>query len=69
MKKTPALSVFLAFLVVALPLGWGLYRSIRNSVPLFTASRAPVVAPAVGPAAASAGAPAVMRISPTRLPR
>jgi hypothetical protein len=49
MKKTSPLSVFLAFLVVALPLGWGLYRSIRNSMPLFTAGKAPVQAPAVAP--------------------
>jgi hypothetical protein len=36
MKKTPPALVFLAFLVVAVPLGWGLYRSVRNSLPLFT---------------------------------
>ena len=45
MKKTSPLSVFLAFLVVALPLGWGLYRSVKNSLPLFKAS-APAAAPA-----------------------
>jgi hypothetical protein len=49
MKKTSPLSVALAFLVVALPLGWGLYRSIKNSMPLFTASTAPVT-PASVPA-------------------
>jgi hypothetical protein len=37
MKKTSPLSIFLAFLVVAVPLSWGLYRSIKNSMPLFTA--------------------------------
>jgi hypothetical protein len=36
MKKTSPLSVALAFLVVALPLGWGLYHSIKNSLPLFS---------------------------------
>ena len=41
MKKTPPLTVALAFLVVALPLGWGLYRSIKNSMPLFTAGSPP----------------------------
>ncbi|HEY5229164.1 MAG TPA: hypothetical protein VIJ19_11525 [Opitutaceae bacterium] len=53
MKKTSSSSIFLAFLVVALPLGWGLYRSIKNSMPLFTASKAPpaAVVPAGVPAA------------------
>jgi hypothetical protein len=55
MKKTSPLSVALAFLVVALPLGWGLYRSIKNSMPLFTASKAP--APAAAPAAVPAASP------------
>jgi hypothetical protein len=56
MKKTSPLSVALAFLVVALPLGWGLYRSVKNSMPLFTASKAP--APVAAPAAVPAAAPA-----------
>jgi hypothetical protein len=46
MKKTPPIVVLLAFLVVALPLGWGLYRSVKNSLPLFTAGAAPAPAPA-----------------------
>ena len=51
MKKTSPLSVALAFLVVALPLGWGLYRSVKNSMPLFTGGKAPAPAPAaVAPA-------------------
>ena len=52
MKKTSPLSVALAFLVVAIPLGWGLYRSVKNSIPLFTAGRAPppAAAPAPSPA-------------------
>jgi hypothetical protein len=53
MKKTSPFSVALAFLVVALPLGWGLYRSVKNSMPLFTAGK--TAAPAV-PAPASASA-------------
>jgi hypothetical protein len=57
MKKTSPLSVALAFLVVALPLGWGLYRSVKNSMPLFTASKAPAPAPAA-PVPGPAGAPA-----------
>jgi hypothetical protein len=50
MKKTPPLSVAMAFIVVALPLGWGLYRSVRNSLPLFTAGKAAAPAP-IPPAA------------------
>lgn len=49
MKKTSPLTVALAFLVVAIPLGWGLYRSVKNSMPLFTASKA-AAAPAPSPA-------------------
>jgi len=49
MKKTSPVTVFLAFLVVAVPLGWGLYRSVKNSMPLFTAGNAS--APAAAPAA------------------
>jgi hypothetical protein len=58
MKKTSPATILLAFLVVALPLGWGLYRSIKNSMPLFTAAKAPPAAAAAeatpGPAAAPA---------------
>jgi hypothetical protein len=43
-KKTSPLTICLAILVVALPLGWGLYRSIKNSMPLFTAANAPAAA-------------------------
>jgi hypothetical protein len=50
MKKTSPLSVFLAFAVVALPLGWGLYRSVKNSLPLFTLAKAAAPAPAATPA-------------------
>jgi hypothetical protein len=49
MKKTSPLSIFLAFLVVAVPLSWGLYRSIKNSMPLFSPPTAAVV-PAPAPA-------------------
>jgi hypothetical protein len=45
MKKTPPILVLLAFAVVALPLGWGLYRSVKNSLPLFTGGSAPAAAP------------------------
>jgi hypothetical protein len=39
MKKTSPLFVALAFLVVALPIGWGVYRSVKNSLPLFMAGK------------------------------
>jgi hypothetical protein len=55
MKKTSPLSILLAFLVVGVPLGWGLYRSVMNSKPLFMAGKAPAAAPA---AAAPTPAPA-----------
>jgi hypothetical protein len=52
-KKTPPILVFLAFLVIALPLGWGLYRSIKNSMPLFTGGTAGATATPAPPAAPS----------------
>jgi hypothetical protein len=54
MKKTPPILIFLAFIVVALPLGWGLYRSIKNSMPLFTGGTAAAPAATATPAAAPA---------------
>jgi hypothetical protein len=53
MKKTSPLTVALAFLVVAIPLGWGLYRSVKNSMPLFTAGKAPAAAAAPAPSPAA----------------
>jgi hypothetical protein len=50
LKKTSSLTIALAIIVVALPLGWGLYRSIKNSMPLFTAGNAPAM-PAPAPVA------------------
>jgi hypothetical protein len=58
MKKTSPLTIALAILVVAVPLGWGLYRSIKNSMPLFTAASAPAAATAPAPAPAPTPAPA-----------
>jgi hypothetical protein len=52
MKKTSPLTIAFAFLVIAIPLGWGFYRSVKNSMPLFTANKAAVAAP-VPPAAAA----------------
>jgi hypothetical protein len=45
MKRTPFIKVALAFLVVAVPLAWGFYRSVRNSKPLFTAGSPAAPAP------------------------
>lgn len=45
MKKTSPATILLAFLVVAVPLSWGFYRSVKNSIPLFTGGKAPVQAP------------------------
>jgi hypothetical protein len=50
MKKSSPISIFLAFLVVALPLSWGLYRSVKNSLPLFAASKVPVPTASQAPA-------------------
>jgi hypothetical protein len=50
MKKTSPLTIAVAILVVALPLAWGLYRSLKNALPLFTAAPAPAApAPAAAP--------------------
>ncbi len=43
--KTPLALVLAAWVVVAIPLGWGLYQSVVKSLPLFT-SEAPPAAPA-----------------------
>jgi hypothetical protein len=51
MKKTSPLAIVLAFLVVLVPLSWGLYRSVKNSLPLFTSTHAAAPAPAAAPAA------------------
>ncbi len=37
--------ILLAWLFVAIPLGWGVYRSVNNSLPLFGVQR-PAAAPA-----------------------
>jgi hypothetical protein len=38
MRKTPLALVLLAWLVVAVPLGWGLYESVKKSMPLLSRS-------------------------------
>jgi hypothetical protein len=44
-SKSPAWLIALAWILVALPLSWGLYQSILKSKPLFMGP-APVAAPA-----------------------
>ena len=49
--KTSPLLIAAAWIIVAIPLGWGLYQSIIKSKPLFsgvtaTAPAAPAAAPA-----------------------
>ena len=39
--KTPLALILAAWVVVALPLGWGLYQSLVKSRPLFTSEPAP----------------------------
>jgi hypothetical protein len=34
-KKTSPLAVALAWVVVTIPLGWGVYQSVTKSLPLF----------------------------------
>jgi hypothetical protein len=43
-QKSPAWLIALAWILVALPLSWGLYQSILKSKPLFTGP-APAAAP------------------------
>ena len=42
---TPLALVLCAWVVVAIPLGWGLYQSVVKSRPLFTGAAAPGAAP------------------------
>lgn len=46
-SKSPAWLIAVAWLVVALPLGWGLYQSVIKSKPLFAhpAPAAPAAVP------------------------
>jgi hypothetical protein len=49
-KKTSPLLIAAAWLVVMIPLGWGVYQSVVKSLPLFRTSAAPrpAAAPGVG---------------------
>jgi hypothetical protein len=38
-KPTSPLAIAIAWVVVALPLGWGVYQSVVKSLPLFQVAR------------------------------
>ena len=50
MKKSNAVMLYIAWLVVGLPLGWGVYKTVQKSLPLFTGGPA-IIAPAAPSAA------------------
>ena len=49
--KSSPLLVVAAWVLVALPLGWGLYQSIIKSKPLFTSVSTPAASAPAAPAA------------------
>jgi len=49
LKKSSAGLILLAWLVVGIPLGWGVYNTLLNSMKLFQAAPADAAAPAVPP--------------------
>jgi hypothetical protein len=51
-KKTPLPVVLCAWVVVAIPLGWGLYQSVVKARPLFAAGSAPTLPAAPAPSTA-----------------
>jgi hypothetical protein len=49
LRKSSAGLILLAWLVVGIPLGWGVYNTLLNSMKLFQAAPAGAAAPAVPP--------------------
>ncbi len=45
-KKSSAAMILLAWVLVGVPLAWGVYNTMLNSMKLFQAPAAPVSAPA-----------------------
>lgn len=45
-KKTSGALIALAWILVGVPLGWGVYKSSLNAVKLFQAAPPPAAAPA-----------------------
>jgi hypothetical protein len=50
-KKSPAALVLLAWIVVGVPLGWGVYNTVRNSMKLFQTPAPPAHASIFNPSA------------------
>jgi hypothetical protein len=48
-KKSPAALVLLAWIVVGVPLGWGVYNTVRNSMKLFQTPAPPAHASILNP--------------------
>jgi hypothetical protein len=46
-RKSSGFMIMLAWIVVGLPAGWGVYNTARNSMKLFQKSPAPAASPAV----------------------
>jgi hypothetical protein len=44
-KKTSPLAIAFAWIVVTIPLGWGVYESVVKSLPLFQMAPAPEAPP------------------------
>jgi hypothetical protein len=45
-KKSSGAMILFAWLLVGVPLGWGVYNTLLNSMKLFQAPAAPAAAPA-----------------------
>jgi hypothetical protein len=45
-KKSPAGMILLAWLLVGIPLGWGVYNTLLSSMKLFQSTPVPAAAPA-----------------------
>ncbi len=45
-KKSPAVAILFAWLLVAVPLGWGVYNTLLSSMKLFQSQPAQTMAPA-----------------------
>jgi hypothetical protein len=60
------MKVFLFWLLAALPLGWGVLKSIEKSLPLFGAAPPAAAKPAVNESSSPAGlvSPAGTRLNP-----
>jgi hypothetical protein len=45
-KKSPAVAILFAWLLVAVPLGWGVYNTLLSSMKLFQSQPVQTMAPA-----------------------